>query len=88
MLSKTQQQKDTELAAQQANVSRLLRANKIAVAALYSSQSAQHSSQLQRHVIQVLCSMKMMHEAACYAERFNMQTDTDIDCMLQVHLYI
>ena len=88
MLSKTQQQKDTELAAQQANVSRLLRANKIAVAALYSSQSAQHSSQLQRHVIQVLCSMKMMQEAARYAERFNMQTDADIDCMLQVHLYI
>jgi hypothetical protein len=83
MLVATQQQKDAALAAQQSNVSRLLRANKLATAALYSSSSEQYAPLLQRHVIRVLCSMNKVHDAERLAEEWGIQKEIDVHIMLK-----
>jgi hypothetical protein len=84
MLVATQQQKDAALQAQQSNVSRLLRANKLATAALYSSSSEQYAQPLQRHVIRVLCSMNKVHDAERLAEEWGIQKEIDVQIMLKV----
>jgi hypothetical protein len=85
IITQTQQQKNAAFAAQQSNVTRLLRANKLTTAAVYSSCSAQHAQQLQRHFIRVLCSMNMLHDAMHHAEQWRIQNEIDIQIMLQVH---
>ena len=83
MVVQTQQQKDAALAAQQANIVRLLRAKNLAAAVLYSSRCAH---QLQPHVIRVLCAMNMLQEATRVAEEWGIQEDSSIQRMLQVHI--
>ena len=84
MVAQTQQQKDAVFVAQQSNVSRLLRANKVALAAVYSSSSAQHSLQLQRHFIRLLCCMNRPRDAVRYAEEWAIHNELDVERMMQV----
>jgi hypothetical protein len=84
MLAQTQQQKDAVFTAQQSNVSRLLRANKVALAAVYSSCSAKHSFQLQRHFIRLLCCMNRPRDAVRYAEEWAINNELDVERMMQV----
>ncbi len=68
-------------------MSRLLRAHRIEIAALYSCRSAQYAQQLQLHFIRVLCSMNMKPEAVRHTEVWGLQNDIGIQRIMQVNIF-